>query len=215
MAEAQQDAAMRSFVESAMPGLEQLAAQLGVKKTHTPEELKVITEAAILYAKRDGGDSSQGGEVGGAAPDASSGGKKKTRRGGKKKKKTGAEPAAKVIEGLDFSNSEDRNPSAPEVLRVNGDLLALREDMHAAVVDKLNAVCPHDLAEIDFGGQVDFEARPARSADFHLILIRSFVRQIREDWSSRSPTHESIRLTLLLYLSSPQANSLCILDLSC
>ena len=97
---------MRSFVESAMPGLEQLAAQLGVKKTHTPEELKVITEAAMLYA-RDGGDSSQGGEVGGAAPDASSGGKKKTRRGGKKKKKPAAEPATKVSAGLDYSKSED------------------------------------------------------------------------------------------------------------
>jgi len=98
---------MRSFVESVMPGLAQLAAKMGVKKTHTPEELKVITEAAILYAKRDGGDSSQGGEVGGAAPDASSGGKKKTRRGGKKKKKPAAEPATKVSAGLDYSKSED------------------------------------------------------------------------------------------------------------
>ena len=146
MAEAQQDAAMRSFVESAMPGLEQLAAQLGVKKTHTPEELKVITEAAMLYA-RDGGDSSQGGEVGGAAPDASSGGKKKTRRGGKKKKKPAADPFAKLSHVC--SKSEEAPMSAAEFARVNSEFLALSKDVRETILDKLNVVCPEAIKGIN------------------------------------------------------------------
>ena len=176
----------------------------------TPEELKEIAEAAMLYAEdvcslaeggEDGGAApaaslgqtlggapraeletavdealvqrhaefaaslaAQGGEVGGAAPDASSGEKKKTRRGGKKKKKTAAEPAVKAIEGLDYSKSEDREPSFEEISRVRGDLFALSLDARETVVNKLKAVCPLALKNyLKFLPEIDYEAMDNRT----------------------------------------------------
>lgn len=79
------------------------------------------------------------GEVGGAAPDASS--------GDKKKKKTAAEPTAKL--SLDYSKSEDREPSSEEIDRVIGDIIGLSKEERDTVVDKLNAVCPEAIKRRD------------------------------------------------------------------